>query len=138
MGRSYEEYAREKAEREWKDKVKKRKETMSPQQVLDTVTKWKDIGNKKLTAGNLGEAESYYREALEYMLDVSMDAKQATVRDASFLALHSNLALLAIKQERWADAVASAESVLQKDPEHKKALYRRALARLRGSDDVPG
>ena len=65
MGRSYEEYAREKAEREWKDKVKKRKETMSPQQVLDTVTKWKDIGNKKLTAGNLGEAESYYKEALE-------------------------------------------------------------------------
>ena len=33
--------------------------------MLDTVTKWKDIGNKKLTAGNLGEAEGMYRSVLE-------------------------------------------------------------------------
>ena len=44
-------------EREWKDRIKKQKQDMSSEKVLKRATKWKDIGNDKLSSGNHAEAE---------------------------------------------------------------------------------
>ena len=79
-------------------------------------------------AGELNAADELYHSALRKLDFVAIwpaDAEQRTARIKCWL----NLAAVGIKSEQWRDAADMCDHVLECDPRHVKALYRRADVR---------
>mmetsp|Transcript_18428 Transcript_18428/g.47246 ORF Transcript_18428/g.47246 Transcript_18428/m.47246 type:complete len:523 (+) Transcript_18428:68-1636(+) len=129
MGKSFEEYQKEKREREWKDKVKKKKESMGNQQRFDTATNYKGIGNDKFKAGNRSEAIEYYREAVEYVKDLTNAWKKD--RDPLLLSLYCNLSLCYFREGDFPAAEEAANEAVKVPGESAKAHYLRGRARMK-------
>lgn len=92
----------------------------------------KASGKKEFIAKNLGQAGYFYRSAIEYVeWDKELAESVTLVRDC-----HNNLALLAMREGKWAEGVAATEKVLEIDVKNVKALQRRAkcLTSLRDYD----
>lgn len=136
--RTFEEYQRDKREREWNDKVKKQKEAMGNQERVDRSKKWKEIGNDKFKAGNVFEAKDYYREAIIYVEDL-VDARKKE-RNELLVPLYSNLAMCYLKlgENDKVEEITSKAVLITENPKngfhvshHAKAQFRRGLGRRR-------
>jgi len=92
MSRSkqYEDYTKEKIEREWKKKVTEEKAKLGNAERIEKAARYKGLGNDKFKAGNKLEAIEYYREAVEYIHDM-VNARRVE-RSALLVPLHLNLA----------------------------------------------
>eukprot|EP01031_Cornospumella_fuschlensis_P027525 gene27525-33247_t len=89
----------------------------------------KIMGNYYYKEGNLARACERYQVAIayyEYIFAPSAE-RQAQVDDLRFQCL-CNLALCQIKLKQYREAIDSCGRVLQEQPEHVKALFRRAQA----------
>lgn len=101
------------------------------------VLKFKSDGNGSFGASDWNGAEKYYGAALAFYLDRQDGVFSGPQRDTQ-VALFSNMAMVHLKQERFVDAERTASSCLKLDPDHGKASYRRAMARLQISRRTPG
>jgi tetratricopeptide (TPR) repeat protein len=113
---------------------------------LTEAAELKTRGNTLLHAGETAEALATYLEA-ESSLEAAENAKvilsgrlvnalSALLRD-----LRSNAAAAAIKLDEWDEAIRATTAVLKEEPQHIKALYRRATALISrrngsSSDDI--
>lgn len=134
--RTFQQYQEEKREREWNDKVKKKKESMGNAERVKEAGRFKGIGNDKVKAGNLFEAREYYREAIIYVEDL-VDARRAEMVEL-LGPLYANLAHVHLKldEHQLAEDVAGKGVVLGEVPRNAvkvplraKFLFRRGLAR---------
>lgn len=136
MTRTFEEYQREKREREWKEKVRTRKEAMGNAERVQRAGEFKTIGNEKFKSGNLMEARDYYREAIVYVEDL-VDARRKERNDL-LMPLYSNLAqvYLRLEEPALAEDVCTKALVIAELPKNAvpgalkaKAHFRRGVAR---------
>eukprot|EP00927_Polykrikos_kofoidii_P059372 TRINITY_DN54533_c0_g1_i1.p1 TRINITY_DN54533_c0_g1~~TRINITY_DN54533_c0_g1_i1.p1 ORF type:complete len:546 (-),score=141.14 TRINITY_DN54533_c0_g1_i1:148-1785(-) len=136
MSRSFEDYQREKREREWTQKVTKQKEGMGNAERVKKATDWKRIGNEKFKAGNFWEAQDYYREAIVYVEDL-VDARRKERNDL-LMPLYTNLAHvhLRLDEAEQAEAVCTKALALADIQRNAipsglraKAQFRRGMAR---------
>ena len=122
-------------------------------QDITEAMKLKLIGNEQLRTSNAQQARDTYIEALKVVLSAVSKLKQtiqdneAVLREQLQVAheldglkaeieeiriqLISNLSLTEIKLELWEEAQAHAAMVVVADPSNIKALFRRAVARIR-------
>ncbi|KAK6329732.1 peptidyl-prolyl cis-trans isomerase cpr6 [Orbilia brochopaga] len=115
-------------------------EELNVESSLRIATEIKEVGNKVFKAGDLDMGIEKYQKALRYISDyVSMTEEDGTpeqikAMNALRFTLHSNSALLQIKQKAFKDAEESASRALNVngigDAEKGKGYYRRAMARL--------
>ena len=94
----------------------------------DQVVQLKADGNGHFKAKDYAAAVASYTQALGVEGD---DGAQAT-------ALRSNRAACYLALERFEDAVADCDAVLEGEPGHTKALYRRGQAHAKLGDDKLG
>lgn len=136
MTRSFQDYQKEKQEREWKEKVQSRKEAMNNAQRVSRATEFKTIGNDKFKCGNLLEARDYYREAVIYVEDL-VDARRKEKVEL-LMPLYANLAqvYLRVEEHSAAEEVCNKALTLAEVPRNNvssslraKAHFRRAVAR---------
>lgn len=136
MTRTFQEYQAEKQEREWKERVKARKEKMGNAERVERAAEWKNIGNEKFKAGNLPEARDYYREAIIFVEDL-VDARRQE-RNELLVPLYCNLAQVNLRLGDPAGAaeVAARALAIAEVPRNAvsaglraKAQFRRGLAR---------
>ncbi|CAE8681523.1 unnamed protein product [Polarella glacialis] len=136
MTKTFEEYQKEKREREWKEKVQKQKEALGNAERVKRATDWKAIGNEKFKVGNLPEARDYYREAIILVEDL-VEARRKERNDL-LVPLYANLAqvYLRLGQPAPAEEVASKALVIAELPRNNvstslraKSQFRRASAR---------
>lgn len=134
--RTFQDYQKEKREREWKEKVEAKKASMGNADRVKTSTEYKQIGNDKFKSGNLHEAKDYYREAIVLVEDL-VDARRQERNDL-LVPLYSNLAEVSIRLGEFegAEDVASKALVIADIPRNAissslkaKACFRRGLAR---------
>ncbi|CAJ0951163.1 unnamed protein product [Ranitomeya imitator] len=88
----------------------------------------REAGGKAYRDGNFEGAERRYTRALRLLVCTPGDAEEEKV------ALLSNLAACDLKKGRLREAEVRCTRVLDKDPDHLKALYRRGMARAGMSD----
>ncbi|XP_073404874.1 FK506-binding protein-like [Dendrobates tinctorius] len=88
----------------------------------------REAGGNAYRDGNLEGAERRYTRALRLLVCTPGDAEEETI------ALLSNLAACDLKKGRLCEAEVRCTRVLDKDPNHLKALYRRGMARAGMSD----
>lgn len=102
----------------------------------------KEHGNQRLLTSDFTGALYKYKQGLQFLehirklvkVVVATQETKASLMDRAVtlkLALHANLAHVAMKLERYADALDEANEALQLDARHEKALFRRALARAK-------
>eukprot|EP00533_Pseudo-nitzschia_delicatissima_P011825 CAMPEP_0197275668 /NCGR_PEP_ID=MMETSP1432-20130617/14207_1 /TAXON_ID=44447 /ORGANISM="Pseudo-nitzschia delicatissima, Strain UNC1205" /LENGTH=212 /DNA_ID=CAMNT_0042741593 /DNA_START=67 /DNA_END=705 /DNA_ORIENTATION=+ len=101
------------------------------------VLKSKSDGNGSFGDSDWNRAEEHYGAALAFYLDRGDGIFSGPQRDTQ-VALFSNMSMVHLKQERFLDAERTASSCLELDPDHGKASYRRAMARLQISRRTPG
>lgn len=77
---NYREYAREKAESEWKRRVDAKKKDLSNAKRIELGTDYKKKGSDKFSSGNVVEAIDYYREAYAYVYDLVDACRKDRVR----------------------------------------------------------
>ncbi|CAE8599629.1 unnamed protein product [Polarella glacialis] len=121
MTKTFEEYQKEKREREWKEKVQKQKEALGNAERVKRATDWKAIGNEKFKVGNLPEARDYYREAIILVEDL-VEARRKERNDL-LVPLYANLAQVYLRLGE--DLIA----VLKLEPESEEAAKDLALVR---------
>jgi tetratricopeptide (TPR) repeat protein len=97
--------------------------------VPERIDEARGYANSLFKADKLVEAVAAYERILP--LCVGDEARQKKV------VIYSNIAAVRVKQWRWKDALGLCSIVLETDPSHPKALYRRAQA-LRGLRDPHG
>eukprot|EP00928_Gymnodinium_smaydae_P020269 TRINITY_DN17839_c0_g2_i1.p1 TRINITY_DN17839_c0_g2~~TRINITY_DN17839_c0_g2_i1.p1 ORF type:complete len:556 (-),score=143.27 TRINITY_DN17839_c0_g2_i1:154-1821(-) len=145
--KTFDEYQREKSEREWKEKVKKQKEAMNNAERVKRATDWKRIGNDKVKAGNLWEARDYYREAIIFVEDL-VDARRKERNDL-LMPLYANLAHVDIKLGETIEAedvcsqalaIAGVErnavpAALRAKAHFRRGMARRALGKLEDASE---
>ena len=93
----------------------------------------KTRGNQFFQARSYCEALAAYLEGMDLLgasehAKVLLSARLEGALTALLTDLRSNAAAAALKAEDWEAAIACASSVLEDDPSHAKALYRRASA----------
>ncbi|XP_066437154.1 FK506-binding protein-like [Eleutherodactylus coqui] len=88
----------------------------------------REVGGKAYRDGNLEGAERRYARALRLLVCTPGDAEEEKI------ALLSNLAACDLKKGRLREAEVRCTRVLDKEPNHLKALYRRGMARAGMSD----
>mmetsp|Transcript_110880 Transcript_110880/g.213709 ORF Transcript_110880/g.213709 Transcript_110880/m.213709 type:complete len:638 (-) Transcript_110880:45-1958(-) len=86
---------------------------------------YKSTGNKRLGEGDLKAAAEEYTNGLEWLED--LPRQDESVREVR-VALLANRSQACLKQKRWKEALADADSVLVEDNRHPKAKFRRAKA----------
>eukprot|EP00658_Telonema_sp_P-2_P069211 TRINITY_DN5831_c0_g1_i2.p1 TRINITY_DN5831_c0_g1~~TRINITY_DN5831_c0_g1_i2.p1 ORF type:complete len:451 (+),score=158.81 TRINITY_DN5831_c0_g1_i2:152-1504(+) len=91
----------------------------------DCAKRAKDEGNQLFRAGKLSQAvEKYDRAAESLAMDATVEG-QEIVRQC-----RTNAAACLLKQEDWEEAEERCDEVLEADPCHLKALFRRGQARI--------
>eukprot|EP00931_Biecheleriopsis_adriatica_P112262 TRINITY_DN86863_c0_g1_i1.p1 TRINITY_DN86863_c0_g1~~TRINITY_DN86863_c0_g1_i1.p1 ORF type:complete len:557 (+),score=161.29 TRINITY_DN86863_c0_g1_i1:26-1696(+) len=134
--RSFAEYQKDKREREWKEKVQSKKESMGNAERVKTSTEYKRIGNDKFKSGNFHEARDYYREAIIYVEDL-VDARRKE-RNELLVPLYANLAQVYLRLEGYGEAedVCSKALAIAEIPRNEvptslkaKSHFRRGVAR---------
>ncbi|XP_075692554.1 FK506-binding protein-like [Rhinoderma darwinii] len=88
----------------------------------------REKGGQAFRDGNLEGAERRYARALRLLVCTPGDAEEEKI------ALLSNLAACDLKKGRLREAEERCTRVLDKEPDHLKALYRRGMARAGMSD----
>jgi len=101
----------------------------------------KTTGNAQLAAGDALGAYEAYQEAAASLeaaetAKVILSARLAAALDALLVDLRSNAAAAALVLRDWDGAIDAATAVLQAQPAHAKALYRRARGRA-ATGDIP-
>lgn len=98
---------------------------------LEKANKFREEANGLFREKRYDECAVKYKSALDLVDgDEFEGAELAQSRDDLLVLLHSNMAQLALCQQRWAKAVGHADEVLSRDPNHSKAHFRKAKALL--------
>ncbi|XP_056395011.1 FK506-binding protein-like [Hyla sarda] len=95
---------------------------------MERAARDREAGGKAYRDGNLEGAERRYARALRLLVCTPGDAEEDKI------ALLSNLAACDLKKGRLREAEVRCTRVLDKNPDHLKALYRRGMARAGMSD----
>jgi len=136
MAGLFDEYQRDKREREWRERIKRQKETMGNAERVQKASDWKRIGNEKNKAGNFWEARDYYREAIIFVEDL-VDARKKERNDL-LVPLFCNLAHIHLQlgENKLAEEAAAKALDISAIPSNKvhasfsaKAHFRQGLAR---------
>ena len=85
-------------------------------------------GNEQFKTGNVESALSFWRSGVASLEDFNEANSGGAQVKALVATLHTNLAMGYAKQAQWRDSAVSAGAALAVDPEHRKALFRRATA----------
>ncbi|KPA86591.1 putative peptidyl-prolyl cis-trans isomerase (cyclophilin- 40) [Leptomonas pyrrhocoris] len=93
----------------------------------------RQIGNTYFKNAAYALATDKYQKAVRFLVQVENQEAHPEVKE-KLIACYNNTAMCAIKLERWADARHAASLVLNLDPKNAKALFRRGMAALNGSD----
>ncbi|KAK9805627.1 hypothetical protein WJX72_008874 [[Myrmecia] bisecta] len=103
-------------------------QSMTPDQKIALATKLKEQGNAVFKAGRHKYAKAKWAKALQLldrMFDIETDEQAEEVGKVK-VACMVNLALCCQKDEEYGDALKWCSKALQEEPDHAKALYRRA------------
>ena len=97
---------------------------------MSKATALKELGTTLFRSGRFKEAKTQgYLEALSYLDDEPGEDEHVEESEHDIktmkTALHSNVALCAMKTGEWAEVIESAEKALKLDPGNAKLLYRR-------------
>ncbi|KAG8543432.1 hypothetical protein GDO81_024665 [Engystomops pustulosus] len=95
---------------------------------MERAARDREMGGKAFRDGNLEGAERRYARALRLLVCTPGEAEEERI------ALLSNLAACDLKKGRLREAEVRCTRVLDKEPKHLKALYRRGMARAGMSD----
>eukprot|EP00439_Symbiodinium_sp_Y106_P065682 s815_g10.t1 len=128
MTRSFQDYQKEKQEREWKEKVQSRKEAMNNAQRVSRATEFKTIGNDKFKSGNLLEARDYYREAVIYAGSLAPDPSSLQAK------AHFRRAVARRVLGKAEEARDDLQTVLKMQPDHAEVQKELAAVRAILSD----
>jgi peptidyl-prolyl isomerase D len=119
-------------------------EEIPAREMFKIASELKELGNKAFKQGDHALALKKYQKGLRYLNDSpepSDNEPKTLAAELSLLrfTLHSNSALMQIKQHDYSDATKSASSALAvdgpTDEQKAKAYYRRALAQAGKSTD---
>lgn len=103
-------------------------------QLIEAGERIRQLGNQCFGRSEFEAATAKYTKAVRYLeaaIPTSADGDALTEKKA---ACHSNSAMCFLKLEKWSDARQAASLALELQPSNTKALFRRALAALRGGD----
>lgn len=122
----------------WKE-ARKEKWDMSDDERIDEAAKLKANGTEEFKAGRFDDAQALYHDAGELIDDlwyVSEGRAEGRVEEAKTLLFSCllNEAQMCIKQQEWSTAIKVCSTVLTKDAENVKALFRRGLSYSRSGD----
>ncbi|XP_069800328.1 FK506-binding protein-like [Dendropsophus ebraccatus] len=95
---------------------------------IERAVRDREAGGKAFREGNLEGAERRYARALRLLVCTPGDSEEEKI------ALLSNLAACDLKKGRLREAEVRCTRVIDKNPDHLKALYRRGMARAGMSD----
>ena len=85
-------------------------------------------GGTPLSEEQLAAYERKVAEVEAQEAEKAKAKKKLNAIEAMRLALHNNLALVALRKEDWSEAVRAADEALELEPASAKALYRRGVA----------
>jgi len=115
----------------WKEE-RKQKWELSDEQKVETASAYKTKGTAAFNAGSFDEAQEWYHDAADLLdtADFSNGYPAGREDEAKNLLLSCQLneAQMCIKQEDWAMTTSVCSTVLQREPDNFKALFRRGLA----------
>lgn len=119
----------------WKE-ARKEKWEMSNTEKLDEATKYKAKGTDEFKAGRFDEAQMWYHDGADLLDDEDFEAPEGRAEEAKTLltSCQLNEAQMFIKQQEWQSAAEVCSSVLKREPENVKALFRRGTALSKDSD----
>ncbi|KAM5146443.1 FK506-binding protein-like [Mantella aurantiaca] len=101
---------------------------LEPDEKIRRAIKDREKGGTAFRNGNIEGAERRYARGLRLLVCTLGDAEEEKV------ALLSNLAACDLKKRRFREAEVRCTRILDMDPNHLKALYRRGIARAGMSD----
>lgn len=101
---------------------------LEPTEKIQRAIKDREKGGAAFREGNIEGAERRYTRGLRLLVCIPGEAEEEKV------ALLSNLAACDLKKRRFREAEVRCTRILDVDPKHLKALYRRGVARAGMSD----
>ena len=112
------------------DMPKKDRWEVAEKEKLSEASRLKAEGTEAFKAGKWAQAQPLYAEAAGWVEYDEDFVEEATKAEASALVISCwlNEAQCCLKLGDWAGAISASSSVLRKDGENVKALYRRGLA----------
>lgn len=123
----------------WKEE-RKEKWSMSDDERIDEAAKYKAKGTEDFKAGRFADAQEWYHDAADLIDDAYGNAEDGRAPErvaeakALLISCWLNEAQMCIKQQEWGTAITVCTSVLERDAENVKALFRRGLSYSRNGD----
>uniref|UniRef100_A0A7S4HHM3 peptidylprolyl isomerase n=1 Tax=Odontella aurita TaxID=265563 RepID=A0A7S4HHM3_9STRA len=109
--------------------------TDDPTALLTSAMTLKEDGNAAFKSGELDKAARLYRKGASTLKPLNRGNSGDDQVKALLLTLHTNLSTVCFKQNKLRISRDVASKALEVDPNHVKALFRRAAARRKMGDD---
>jgi tetratricopeptide (TPR) repeat protein len=112
---------------------------------FEAPSKEKHLGDMKLTEKNYNEAINLYTNSISLLKKVfdqnqemlSKDDKKATeLIETIGIPAHLNIALCYLQLEDWQNVILYCTKVIELNPNHIKAIYRRCKAYIHNADVI--